>query len=88
MKLYTNEASRFDDDDHEVDTGARAKLIGLILLAAFVGLFVAQNLSGVTVDFLFWSVELPRMILMLASAVLGIAMWELGRFVLRRQRSD
>ena len=70
----------------KVDKSAVAKLlVAALLVAAFV-VFVAQNAASVDVDFLAWSFSIPQIALMILSAAIGIAVWELGGFLRRRRR--
>lgn len=57
----------------------------VILIGVFVA-FALQNSETVEVEFLWWSFETAHIILLLGSAVVGIAVWELGGLVIRRRR--
>jgi hypothetical protein len=60
--------------------GGIAKAIGLVLLA----ILVLQNLEPTSVDVLFWQVaEVPKLVLILGSMVVGGVAWELLRRSLR-----
>lgn len=59
----------------------------VILLGVFVA-FGLQNSESVEIEFLWWSFEAARIVLMLGSAIVGIAIWELGGFVRRRRNKD
>lgn len=82
------------EDVTAADTGARdsarprpattAKLVGAVLvLAAFV-VFAWQNSSSIDVEFLAFSFGVPLFVLMILSAFVGIAVWELVGFLRRR----
>ena len=68
-------------DGRAIGGGAIATLGGLGILAVFM----IQNTSDVTVEFLFWDFTWPLWLVVLASAVLGAFVW-LGLGVLRRHR--
>ena len=59
----------------------------VILLGAFVT-FALQNSESIEVEFLSWSFEAPQIILLVGSAIAGIAIWELGGLVRRRRRKE
>ena len=59
------------------------QLIGLILLI----IIVAQNLEPTSIDILFWTlVDIPKLLLLLASMLAGGLIWELLRRSLLRRR--
>ena len=65
-------------------------LLRMSAIAILVGVFVAfglQNSETVEVEFLWWSFETARIFLLIGSALVGIAVWELGSFILRRRRN-
>ncbi|MGH0031013.1 MAG: lipopolysaccharide assembly protein LapA domain-containing protein [Myxococcota bacterium] len=56
----------------------------LWLLLAVV---VLQNLEPTRIDLLFWSVaEVPKLVLILVSMAVGVALWELGALLLGLRR--
>lgn len=56
--------------------------------SAVVGIvFAIQNLDSIDVDFLIWSFELPLVVIIVLSALLGGALWQLGLVLRRRRRS-
>jgi len=57
----------------------------VVLIGVFVA-FALQNSENVEVEFLWWSFETSQIILLIGSAVVGIAVWELGGLVRRRRR--
>lgn len=61
--------------------GAIASLSGGALLV----ILVLQNTEDVTIDFLFWSFDLPLWLFTLATALLGALVW-FGLGVVRRHR--
>jgi uncharacterized integral membrane protein len=56
-----------------VSTAAKAKAIALSGLALLLLLFVVQNTEVVTVNFLFWSLSMSRVILIALTAAVGFA---------------
>jgi uncharacterized integral membrane protein len=57
----------------------------VLLLGVFV-IFGLQNAEPAEVEFLWWTFEIRRIIVLIGSAIAGIIIWELGGFVLRRRR--
>lgn len=53
------------------------------LVAVFV-IFAAQNAGSVDVEFLAWNFTIRLILLMVASAVAGVAVWQLAGFLWRR----
>lgn len=43
-----------------------------IIVLVFMGIFAIQNLSAVDVSFLIWSASLPKIVIILATYVLGM----------------
>jgi uncharacterized integral membrane protein len=56
-------------------------------VVALVGVVILQNVEPTSIDVLFWSfASVPKLILILASMMLGALLWEIaGKFV-RRSR--
>jgi uncharacterized integral membrane protein len=57
-----------------------AKLIGMIILLAFLVIFAVQNYQPVTVKFLFWAYETSMVLVVLVSFLTGglaggLALW-------------
>ncbi len=58
-----------------------------VLVLGGFAIFVLQNLETVNVEFLWWSFDVSRVVLLLGSALIGIVIWELvGAIRRRRQR--
>ena len=60
-----------------------AKLIGMIILLAFLVIFAVQNYQPVTVKFLFWAYETSMVLVVLVSFLIGcliggLALWLRG----------
>ncbi|KGD66428.1 hypothetical protein Y5S_00095 [Alcanivorax nanhaiticus] len=59
------------------------QLLGLILLVVIV----AQNLEPTSIDILFWTlVDIPKLLLLLISMVIGALVWELLKRTLLRRK--
>jgi uncharacterized integral membrane protein len=69
--------------------GSRAISRGLatLLLIAFATTFALQNSETVEVTFLAWDFSMSKILLMIASAVVGILLWLLISRLLRRNKS-
>lgn len=66
-------------------------LLRMSSIVILVGVFVSfglQNSESVEVEFLWWSFEAARIVLLVGSALVGIAIWELAGFVRRRRNKD
>ena len=72
--------------DRDLDVRWLLRMGGIVLLIGVFVAFALQNSETVEVEFLWWSFETARIILLIGSAVVGIAVWELGSFVRRRRR--
>ena len=57
-----------------------AAAIGALLFC----IFVLQNARSVRVSFLFWDFNMRLIILMMLCAVAGAGIWELGKYLKRR----
>ena len=54
----------------------RAILRGLLI--ALLAVLVLQNVEPTRIDVLFWSLaEVPKLVLILASMLIGVAVWEI-----------
>jgi uncharacterized integral membrane protein len=63
------------------------RLIGLLVLLALVFIFALQNVVDVEVRFLFWSITLPRSLLIFTVLVVGVIVGWFLRAALRKSRS-
>jgi uncharacterized integral membrane protein len=63
------------------------RLIGLLVLLALVFVFALQNVVNVEVRFLFWSITLPRSLLIFTVLVVGVIVGWFLRAALRKGRS-
>lgn len=51
-----------------------SKFIFILILAGLVVLFIVQNVAAVEVQFIFWSIQLSRALLMFLMLLFGIIM--------------
>ena len=59
-----------------------AKLIFVLILAAVALLFIMQNVAAVEIQFLFWSIQMSRALLMFLLLAIGIVIgWFLHSYV-------
>lgn len=70
-----------------IDKSALAKLITAAVLSVLFITFAVQNSAGVDVDFLSWTFELRLIIVILASALVGIVIWEFLGLLRRRRKA-
>ena len=63
------------------------KLITILILAGLVVLFIIQNVAVVEIQFLFWSMQMSRSLLMFLLLAIGMVMgWFLhGHFKYRKK---
>ncbi len=62
-----------------------AKLIFVLILTGFAVLFILQNVAAVEIQFLFWSMQMSRALLMFLILTIGIV---IGWFLLEAQVSS
>jgi len=75
-----------DRDERELDRGPRPQLVGALILALAVVVFIVQNRDDVTIHFLFWDKKTTVWPALLVTSVVAIVAAELFSHVLRRQR--
>ncbi|MCP5349173.1 MAG: lipopolysaccharide assembly protein LapA domain-containing protein [Gammaproteobacteria bacterium] len=64
-----------------------SKLISILLLSAVVLLFIFQNVATVEIQFLFWSMSMPRSLMILLILLVGILIGWFLRSYLRYRRN-
>lgn len=69
-----------------INKSAAAKLIIATIVAVAFAVFAIQNTAATQVDFLAWTFNTRRIILILISAVAGIVIWELAGRLRQRNR--
>lgn len=62
----------------------RAKLIGLVLLALLGMVIVLQNTEPVETKILFWSITMPRAVLLFGTTMIGFALGTLTTFFMAK----
>lgn len=60
-------------------------VIAALMIAVFV-IFAVQNTESVTIEFLSWSFQLSQFLMMVLSAVAGVAIWELAGVYSKRAK--
>lgn len=80
-------AAPITEPSDKTDKATIAKLVVAVALVAIVVIFAVQNTNSLDVEFLAWSFAMPRILLMLLSAVIGIVIWELAGLLRRRSRA-
>ncbi len=65
-----------------------AKLIFVLILTGFAVLFILQNVAAVEIQFLFWSMQMSRALLMFLILTIGIVIgWFLHSYMRHRGTS-
>jgi len=60
----------------------KSRLYFILFLASIIGLFIIQNVAMVEIQFLFWSSQMPRSLMMIILLILGIFIgWLLHSYV-------
>ena len=73
---------RFNEEDVAMNT----RLVTIIVLAGFAALFMFQNVAIVEIQFLFWSIQMSRSLLILGLLAIGmIRGWILHGHLKHRQ---
>lgn len=63
------------------------RFVGAAVGALVFIIFAIQNAGSVKVDFLFWDFDLRLIVLMILCAAVGAAVWELGKYLRRRNQA-
>lgn len=58
-----------------------------LLLASFI-VFAVQNAERVDIEFLGWTFATRRIVVLVAAAIVGAVIWELGKAIVRRKRNS
>ncbi len=65
------------------------RLTVLIVLAAFVIVFIVQNITDVEIEFLFWSLCMSRALMVIFLIAIGIVIgWVLSSSEIRRKKKE
>lgn len=63
------------------------KLVTVLILAGLVVLFIIQNVAVVEVQFLFWTMQISKALLIFLLFAIGVIMgWALNGYLIYRQR--
>jgi len=66
----------------------RAKMIGILLLALFIGIVILQNTESVQTKILFFSFTTPRAVLLFLTALIGFIIGVLSSLLMGRKKTD
>jgi lipopolysaccharide assembly protein A len=59
-----------------------SKMISILMVAGFTALFIMQNVAIVEIQFLFWSVQMSRSLLMFLLLAIGVIIgWLLHGYI-------
>ena len=61
------------------------KLIILLVLSVLLVVFAVQNYEVVTIQFLFWSFQTSRTIILFGSFIIGVLVGLMAAFVIKKQ---
>jgi len=76
-------------DSNEKEGSMNYKLIFILFLAALAILFIIQNVAAVEIQFLFWSIQMSRALLIFLLLAIGIIIgWFLHEYVKYRKGND
>ena len=81
---------QFDPDQTPQPRRSRPGIIKLILSAVLAALFIGfilQNGEDVPVEFLWWSWEVPMSLLLIATSIVAILIWEGAGYLQRRRKA-
>lgn len=64
------------------------RLVLVLILAVLVVLFIIQNIVAVKIQFLFWSIEMSRSLMIILLLLVGISIgWFLHGYMSHKKRS-
>ncbi len=66
----------------------RAKMIGILVLALFIGIVLLQNTESVQTKILFFSFTMPRAVLLFLTALIGFIIGVLSSLRVGRTKPD
>jgi uncharacterized integral membrane protein len=85
-----NEDFTFDEEQTPQPQRTRPGVVKLVLAAIlavlFVG-FILQNREDVSVEFLGWTWNIPMSLLLIATSIIAIIIWELAGYLQQRRRA-
>ena len=65
----------------------RAKMIGILVLALFIGIVVLQNTERVQTHILFLTITMPRAVLLFLTALMGFIIGVLSSLLIGRKKT-
>lgn len=80
---------QFDPDETPQPPRTRPGIVKLILSAVLAALFIGfilQNREDVTVEFLWWTWDIPMSLLLIATSIVAILIWEGAGYLQRRRK--
>jgi len=66
----------------------RAKMIGILVPALFMGIVLLQNTESVQTKILFFSFTMPRAVLLFLTALIGFIIGVLASLLFSRKKTD
>ena len=66
----------------------RGKMIGILVLALFIGIVVLQNTERVQTHILFFTITMPRAVLLFLTALIGFIIGVLSSLLVSRKKTD
>jgi uncharacterized integral membrane protein len=66
----------------------RAKMIGILVLALFIGIVVLQNTERVQTHIIFFTITMPRAVLLFLTALIGFIIGVLSSLLMGRKKTD
>ena len=80
---------QFDPDQTPEPARTRPGVVKLVfagvLAVLFIG-FILQNREEVTVEFLWWTWEIPMSLLLIATSIIAVVIWEAAGYLQRRRK--
>ena len=81
---------QFDPEEAPPAPRTRPGVVKLIFAAVlavlFIG-FILQNREDVTVEFLWWTWDIPMSLLLIATAIVAVIIWEGAGYLQRRRKA-
>jgi uncharacterized integral membrane protein len=85
-----NEDFTFDDEQtpekQKTRPGVVKLIVAAILAVLFIG-FILQNSQDVPVEFLWWTWNIPMSLLLIATSVIAVIIWELAGYFQQRRKA-
>jgi uncharacterized integral membrane protein len=85
-----NDDFTFDEEQAPQPQRTRPGVVKLVLAAIlavlFIG-FILQNREDVTVEFLWWTWDIPMSLLLIATSIIAVIIWELAGYLQQRRKA-